>query len=70
MPETTFEKQVLVKLEHMEKAINHITALIEDPKLSLDDKAALRIALQEEGEGKLFSKKEVFEGISLNEVMH
>ena len=60
MSETTFQKQILNKLESMEKRIDYIMEYIEDTKLSEDDKKALREALKEEKEGKLLSKKQVF----------
>lgn len=60
MAEANFEQQVLGKLEHLEKAVNFITEYIEDSKLNDADKEALRQALQEEKEGRLLSKKQVF----------
>ena len=60
MSETTFQKQILNKLENMEKRIDYIMEYIEDSKLSGDDKKALKAALKEEKEGKLLSKKHVF----------
>ena len=60
MSETTFQKQILHKLETMEKRIDYIMEHIEDLKLSGDDKKALKAALKEEKEGKLLSKKQVF----------
>ena len=60
MSETTFQKQILHKLENMEKRIEHIMGYIEDSKLSEDDKKAMKAALKEEKEGKLLSKRQVF----------
>ena len=60
MSETTFQKQILNKLESMEKRIDYIMEYIEDSKLSEDDKKSLKAALKEEREGKLLSKKQVF----------
>ena len=60
MAEATFENQVLTKLEHLEKAVSFITEYIEDSRLSNGDKEDLRQALQEEKEGSLLSKKQVF----------
>ncbi len=60
MSEITFQKQILSKLESMEKRINYIMEYIEDSKLSEDDKKALAESLKEEREGKLLSKKQVF----------
>ncbi len=60
MSETTFEKQILSKLESVEKKVDYIMEYIEDTKLSEEDKKALEEALKEEKEGKLLSKKQVF----------
>ena len=60
MSETTFEKQILNKLASVEKKVDYIMGYIEDAKLSEDDKKALKVALKEEREGKLLSKKQVF----------
>ena len=60
MGETAFEKQILSKLESVEKKVDYIMDYIEDSKLSEDDKKALAEALKEEREGKLLSKKQVF----------
>ena len=60
MSETAFQKQLLNKLESVEKKVNYIMGYIEDSKLSEDDKKALKAALKEEREGKLLSKKQVF----------
>ena len=60
MSEITFQKNVLSKLENMEKKVNYIMEYIEDSKLSEDDKIALKGALKEEKAGKLLSKKQVF----------
>ena len=60
MSETAFQKQILSKLNKVEKTMNQILEYIEDSKLSEDDKKALKAALKEESEGKLLSKKQVF----------
>ncbi len=60
MSETTFQKQILSKLNKVERTMNQILEYIEDSKLSEDDKKALKAALKEESEGKLLSKKQVF----------
>ena len=60
MSETAFQKQLLNKLESVEKKVNYIMGYIEDSKLSEDDKKALKAALKEERERKLLSKKQVF----------
>ena len=61
MSETTFEKQILSKLASVEKKVDYIMEYIEDTRLSEDDKKALEEALKEEKEGKLLSKKQVFD---------
>ena len=60
MTETAIQKQILHKLESMEKRIDYIMEYIEDSKLSESDKKALNVALNEERTGKLLSKKQVF----------
>ena len=60
MAETIFEKQIISKLESMEKNINYIKEHIKDLRLSDDDKKAIDEALKEEKEGKLLSKDQVF----------
>ena len=60
MSEATFQKQIMDKLENMEKNINYIMGYIEDSKLSEEDKLAIEEALKEEKQGKLLSKKQVF----------
>ncbi|MAE42407.1 hypothetical protein CMO93_01435 [Candidatus Woesearchaeota archaeon] len=62
MSETTFEKQVLQRLSHLEKEITLIKErVVDDSLLSDDDKKALDLTLKEEKEGKLFTKDEVFD---------
>ncbi len=60
MSETSFQKQILHKLDNMEKRIDYIMEYIEDSKLSVGDKKALKSALKEDREGKLLSKKQIF----------
>lgn len=68
MSETTFEKQVLDRLSHLEKGINLVKQeldlikekIVDDSILSDDDKEALEESLREEREGKLLDKKQVF----------
>ena len=68
MPESTFEKQIIERLTHLEKGIdtvkrevNLITErIVGDSILSDDDKEALDQSLKEEKEGKLLSKDQVF----------
>ena len=44
----------------MEKRLDYLVTYIEDSRLNEDDKKALKLALKEEKEGKLLSKKQVF----------
>jgi phosphoenolpyruvate synthase/pyruvate phosphate dikinase len=60
MDETAFEKQIMNKLASVEKKVDYIMEYIEDTRLSEDDKRALAEALEEEREGKLLNKKQVF----------
>tara|TARA_Y100000310_G_C20523938_1_gene735060 strand:+ start:646 stop:834 length:189 start_codon:yes stop_codon:yes gene_type:complete len=62
MAETTFQDQVLKKLDHLEQELNLIKErVVDDSLLSEDDKVAIDSALKEEKEGKLQSKEEVFQ---------
>ena len=45
MVESTFEKQVMNKLVHMEKTINYIKENIEDSKLTNEEKHLLESEL-------------------------
>lgn len=67
MAEATFQKQILSKLENMEKNITTlqnevgvIVDYIEDTKLSDEEKKLITESLKEEKEGKLLSKQHVF----------
>ncbi len=60
MSEVAFEREILSRLTHMEKRLDFIMGYIEDSKLSADDKKAIKMALKEEKQGKLLSKKQVF----------
>ncbi|MBI2663849.1 hypothetical protein HYX10_00720 [Candidatus Woesearchaeota archaeon] len=59
MVEATFEKQVIDKLEHMEKNINYIKEHIEDSRLSNEEKQLLEESYESEKEGKLVSSKDL-----------
>ena len=48
------------RLENITKRMNYLVEYIEDSKLSEDDKLTIKQALKEEKEGKLLSKKQVF----------
>ena len=61
MAELMLQKQILSKLKNMEKRLNYLVTYIEDSRLNEDDKKALKLALKEEKEGKLLSKKQVFD---------
>ncbi|MBI3036043.1 hypothetical protein HYY71_07020 [Candidatus Woesearchaeota archaeon] len=60
MSETTFEKQILDKLNRVEKTMSQILEYMADSKLSEDDKKAIDETLKAEKLGKLKSMKEVF----------
>lgn len=59
MAEATFEKQVMNKLEHMEKSIDYIKEHIEDSKLNDEEKKLLEESYKNEKEGKLISSEEL-----------
>lgn len=56
MEQVMLQKQILSKLESMEKRLNYVVEYIEDSRLSTDDKKALKQSLKEEKSRK-FSKK-------------
>ena len=60
MSEITFQKQVLNRLDNVEKTMNHIMEYIEDSKLTNEEKKLLDEALEEHKKGKLLNSKEVF----------
>jgi len=68
MTKTTFEKQVLKMLSHMEEGINAMKQeidlikerVVDDSILSDDDREDLQEALKEKKEGKLLTKDQVF----------
>ncbi len=67
MSETIFQKKVLDSLSSMKKRMDSmnteiglIKKKIDGSRLSEDDKEAIHLALKEEKQGKLFSKKLVF----------
>ena len=67
MSETIFEKQLMGKLENMERNItslknevDYIREHIEDSKLTEEEKKLLDEALEDRKKGKLLSSKEVF----------
>lgn len=59
MAEATFEKQIMNKLEHMEKNINYIKEHIEDSRLSDEEKQLLEESYKHEKEGKVVSSKDL-----------
>ena len=59
MAEATFEKQIMNKLEHMEKNINYIKERIEDSRLSDEEKQLLEESYKHEKEGKIVSGKDL-----------
>ena len=59
MSEITFQKQILSKLENMEKSMNYILEYIEDSKLSDGEKQLLQESYKHEKEGKLISSKDL-----------
>jgi hypothetical protein len=60
MSEGSFQKQVLSRLEHVEKRINQIMEYMAASKLSPEEKADIETVLKEEKEGKLLTNKQVF----------
>ena len=59
MAEIIFEKQIMNKLEHMEKTMNYIKEHIEDSRLANEEKELLEESYKHEKEGKLVSSKDL-----------
>ena len=65
MSELILQKQILVKLDHIEKNINQIMEYLEDSKLTSEEKGLLQKSYQNEKEGKLISSRELSKKIRL-----
>lgn len=65
MIETTFQKQILSKLESMEKRIDYIMEYIEDSKLTAKERQLLKESMQQEREGKLVSHNDLKKKLGL-----
>ena len=59
MAEAVFEKQIMDKLEHMEKTMNYIKEYIGDSRLTAEEKGLLEESYKHEKEGKLISSREL-----------
>ena len=59
MSEITFEKQIISKLDRVEKTMNQILEYIEDTKLTAEERQLLQESYKEEKEGKLISSKDL-----------
>ncbi|MEK6856590.1 MAG: hypothetical protein AABX49_01100 [Nanoarchaeota archaeon] len=59
MSELILQKQILVKLDHIEKNINQIMEYLEDSKLTSEEKGLLQESYQNEKESKLISSREL-----------
>ncbi len=57
MSETTFEKQMMSKLDRVEKTMSQILEYIEDSKLTAEERQLLQESYKHEKEGKLISSK-------------
>ena len=65
MAELMLEKQILSKLENMEKRLNYLVTYIEDSRLTVEEKQILQESYQHEKEGKLISGKELAKKLRL-----
>ena len=65
MSETTFQKQILSKLENMEKTMNYIMGYIEDSKLTAEERQLLQDSIKQEREGTLISHKDLKKKLGL-----
>lgn len=60
MSEMVFQKQVLNRLERVEKSMNQILERMEDSRLTDEEKRLLDEAMKDHKKGRLLSSKEVF----------
>lgn len=65
MTETTFEKEVMSKLDRVEKTMNQILDYIEDSKLTAQEKQLLQESIDEEKKGNLTSAKDLRKKLGL-----
>ena len=65
MSDTAFEKQVLEKLDSMERNIHQIFEYIEDSKLTAEERQLLQESLKQEREKKLISHKDLKKKLGL-----
>jgi len=59
MGQQTFQKQVLSRLDRVEKTMNYLLERMEDTKLSDEEKQLLQESYVHEKEGRLISSKEL-----------
>ncbi|MEK6891636.1 MAG: hypothetical protein AABX25_00470 [Nanoarchaeota archaeon] len=59
MSETAIQRQILNKLDRVEKNMNYILEYIEDSRLTDDEKQLLQASYKHEKEGKLISGKDL-----------
>ena len=65
MSEITFEKQILERLDSMEKSIHQIFEYLEDSKLTAEERQLLQESMQHEREEKLISHKDLKKKLGL-----
>lgn len=68
MSETTFEKQIISKLDRVEKTMNQILEYIEDTKLTAEERQLLQESYKQEKEGKLISSKDLKKKLGMSKI--
>ena len=65
MSETTLEKQIMSRLDKVEKTMNQILEYIEDTKLTAEERKLLQESYKQEKQGKLISSKDLKKKLGL-----
>lgn len=65
MSETTFERQILSKLDRVERTMNQILEYMEDSKLTAEERQLLQESIKQEREGKLISHNDLKKKLGL-----
>jgi len=65
MAKQDFQDQVLVRLDHMEKKVDHILSFMGDAQLTDEEKGLLQESFAHEAHGQLKSGKKLMEKIGL-----
>ncbi|MBI2138635.1 hypothetical protein HYU13_03540 [Candidatus Woesearchaeota archaeon] len=60
-----FQDQVLVRLDHVERKVDHILSFLGDSKLTAEEKSLLQDSFANEDYGRLISGKKLKEKIGI-----